>query len=531
MPQSDILRRSLEMWGGIECSHVRVGDRVRDQIAETGHRQREGDLDLVAGLGLRTLRYPVVWGAAGFGWTDARLARLRALGITPIAGLLHHGWGPGDMHALHPDFVGGFAAHAEAVARRYPWLRDYTPINEPVTTARFAYLYGHWFPHMREEAAFFRAVVACATATAEAMRRIRAIRPDARLIQTEDMGRVFAVPALQYQADYENERRFLGADLLSGRVTTSHPFHARLLAAGVAADDLARLADAPCPPDILGIDHYLTSDRFLDTDLGRHHPATHGGNGRDAYADTAAYHEASLFPQLGFLARLREVHARTGLTLAVTEAHAASTREEQVRWLCEAWEAGSAARAEGVPVVAVTSWALFGSVDWNSLLTRSAGHYENGAFCLRDGAPRRTAVAEAVAALARHGAFPHPLTDGTGWWGGATGAPAGIAVSLSGDAGTRAQVATLCRERGIDVVRAAASPGAHIGAEAGADGPIRLVLRLPPSAVAHVREVPHAADLSHHAHHLIDRLVDLSVSDWRRGQAASGSGRRARAMP
>ncbi len=521
MPRSEILRPPLRMWGGIECSHVRVGDRVRDQIAETGHRERGGDLDMVADLGVQTLRYPVVWGAADWSWVDARLARLRALGIAPIAGLLHHGWGPGEMHALHPGFAEGFAAHAEEVARRYPWVRDYTPINEPVTTARFSYLYGHWFPHMREEAAFLRAVVACAVATAEAMRRIRLHRPDARLIQTEDMGRIFAVPDLQYQADYENERRFLGTDLLSGRVTPHHPFHARLLAAGVSADDLSRLADAPCPPDILGIDHYLTSDRFLDTDLARHPPATHGGNGRDVYADTAAYHEPALLPELGFRARLREVHARTGLTLAITEAHAACTREEQVRWLCEAWDAAEAARGEGVPVVAVTSWALFGSVDWNSLLTREAGHYESGAFCLRDGAPRRTAVGEAVAALATDGAFPHPVTKGTGWWGGAPGAPAGIAVSLSGDAAHRASVAALCRDRGIDVVRASA---AQIGVEAPPVGPMRLTLRH--LGASHVREVLHADELVHHAHGLLDRLVDLSLADWRPAPARVARRRR-----
>jgi dTDP-4-dehydrorhamnose reductase len=513
------------MWGGIECSHVRAGDRVRDQIAETGHRERTGDLDLIGDLGLRTLRYPVVWGAAEWSWTDARLARLRALGIRPIAGLLHHGWGPGDMHALHPGFVDAFASHAEDVARRYPWVRDYTPINEPVTTARFSYLYGHWFPHMRDEAAFLRAVVACAVATTEAMRRIRLHRPDARLIQTEDMGRIFAVPALQYQADYENERRFLGTDLLAGRVTPHHPFHGRLLAAGVSADDLARLADAPCPPDILGIDHYLTSDRFLDTDLARHPPATHGGNGRDVYADTSAYHEPALLPDLGFRARLREVHARTGLTLAITEAHAACTREEQVRWLCEAWGAAESARRDGVPVIAVTSWALFGSVDWNSLLTRDEGHYESGAFCLRDGIPHRTAVADAVAAFATDGAFAHPVADGTGWWGGAKGgAPTGIAVSLSGEAAHRARVAALCADRGIDVVRMGAA--AHIAVEATTEGPLKLTFRHLGAAAAHVRDVAHADDLPHEAHHVLDRLVDLSLADWRPAPARAVRRRR-----
>ena len=37
---------------------------------------------------------------------------------------------------------------------------------------------------------------------------------------------------------------------------------------------------------------------------------------------------------------------------------------------------------------AVTSWALLGSYDWNSLLTREAGYYEPGAFDVSSGGPQ-----------------------------------------------------------------------------------------------------------------------------------------------
>ena len=40
----------LEVWGGIECSVVRIGDAWRDQVRETGHHDRPGDLDQVAGF-------------------------------------------------------------------------------------------------------------------------------------------------------------------------------------------------------------------------------------------------------------------------------------------------------------------------------------------------------------------------------------------------------------------------------------------------------------------------------------------------
>jgi hypothetical protein len=50
----------LELWGGLECSFVRVGADIRNQIIETGHYERAGDLHL-AELGIETLRYPMLW--------------------------------------------------------------------------------------------------------------------------------------------------------------------------------------------------------------------------------------------------------------------------------------------------------------------------------------------------------------------------------------------------------------------------------------------------------------------------------------
>ncbi len=35
------------------------------------------------------------------------------------------------------NFVSMFTDYAGVVARRYPWIQDWTPINEPLTTARF----------------------------------------------------------------------------------------------------------------------------------------------------------------------------------------------------------------------------------------------------------------------------------------------------------------------------------------------------------------------------------------------------------
>ena len=57
------LKRRLELWGGVECSVVRLGSDVRDQVRETGHQNRQDDLNRIAALGIQTLRYPVLVGA------------------------------------------------------------------------------------------------------------------------------------------------------------------------------------------------------------------------------------------------------------------------------------------------------------------------------------------------------------------------------------------------------------------------------------------------------------------------------------
>ena len=48
---------------------------------------------------------------------------------------------------------------AGAAAERYPWIEDWTPVNEPLTTARFSALYGHWYPHAQDEHAFWLALL------------------------------------------------------------------------------------------------------------------------------------------------------------------------------------------------------------------------------------------------------------------------------------------------------------------------------------------------------------------------------------
>ena len=219
---------SLELWGGLECTVNRVGDSYFDQVKRTGHHERLEDLDLFAGLGIKKLRYPVLWertereGELDWAWTDERLERLRELGVTPIAGLVHHGSGPLHTSLIDPEFPEKLSNYARAVAERYPWIENYTPVNEPLTTARFSALYGHWYPHGKSDRLFACALLQQCRGIVLAMREIREVNPAARLIQTEDLGKTFSTPKMAYQAHFDNERRWLTFDLLCGRVGPDH---------------------------------------------------------------------------------------------------------------------------------------------------------------------------------------------------------------------------------------------------------------------------------------------------------------------
>lgn len=415
--------RTLELWGGHECTVNRVGGAFHDQTLRSGHQDRIEDLDLFAALGLKALRYPLLWERVApdrpdrrdWSWTDARLERIRTLGMRPVAGLLHHGSGPRYTSLVDDGFVAGFAAYARAAAERYPWIADWTPINEPLTTARFSALYGHWYPHLADEPLFWAALVNEIEATAAAMREIRVVRSDARLIQTEDLGRTYATREVAVQAEFDNARRWTTWDLLAGRVVRGHPLWERLESFGLG-ERLRRLADAPCPADVLGVNHYLTSDRFLDHQTGHYPPERVGGNGHIAFADVEAIRVALPAPG-GLEGALEEAWERYGQPIAVTESHNGCTREEQVRWVREAWQTALRLRTRSVEVEAVTAWALLGTYDWNSLLTRHVGHYEAGAFDVRSGTPRPTAVARELARIAlTPQAPPHPATQGPGWW-------------------------------------------------------------------------------------------------------------------
>lgn len=408
---------ALEKWGGAECTVNRVNDQWFDQLKATGHEDRPGDFDAIAGLGLDALRLPVLWErvwpdrslAPDWSWSDHACAALERAGIRPIAGLVHHGSGPAETSLVDPGFAPGLAEYAGLVAERYPAIVDWTPVNEPLTTARFSALYGIWYPHARDERQFWTALVNQINATRLAMRAIRTVVPAARLIQTEDLGRTFATAGLAGQAAFNNQRRWMTWDLLCGMVDAAHPLWPRLCDFGLQ-EQLETIAADPCPPDIIGINHYLTSDRLLDERLADYPDQPAGGDEHHRYCDVGAIRVLDP-PPGGLKTAIEEAWTRYGRPIALTEVHNGCTREEQVRWFEQAWQLAIRARKDGIDIRAVTAWALFGNSGWSSLLTRQSP-YEVGVFDASSGTLRETALTSAIRCP---GTNPQAAA-GHGWW-------------------------------------------------------------------------------------------------------------------
>ncbi len=414
---------NLLLWGGIECTINRVGDHYYDQLSASGHYKRETDIDNIASLGIKALRYPVLWEkhqpdttrTIDWSWITRQFEKIRSYNITPIAGLLHHGSGPRFTDLLDEQFPKKLAAYADKVARQFPWLEYYTPVNEPLTTARFSGLYGHWYPHKCNDVVFANMLLNQVKGIVLAMHAIRIVNPSAKLVQTEDLSKTYSTKLLQYQADFENNRRWLTYDLLTGKLLPGHPMWDYFLRLGIPPAQLYFFAENSCPPDIAGVNYYVTSERYIDHRSRKYPPTTHGSNDIHHYADVEAV-RVQLKEPSGFSVLAREFWNRYNLPVAITEAHLGCSVDEQLRWFDEIWHSANDLANGGVNIIAVTAWALLGSYGWNKLLTQGLDHYESGVFRLEHNRLNGTELSNMITTLAAGGDYANPLLAEKGWW-------------------------------------------------------------------------------------------------------------------
>jgi beta-glucosidase/6-phospho-beta-glucosidase/beta-galactosidase len=374
---------------GIECSYPTVehGRWRVDQLEATGHyRHWRRDLELVRELGLRYLRYGpplhrMFLGPDRYDWSfmDDVAAAMRELGIVPIVDLCHFGVPDWLENFQNPELPGRLAEYAAAFARRYPWVRLYTPVNEMYVAARMSAWEGAWNEQLvRSDRGFVRATCNLARASALAMQAIARERPDAVFVTSESSELYQACcpdPEIRRIADFENQRRFLALDLLYG-VPVREDLRAYLLDHGMPPEEYAWFMEqAAGRGAVLGLDYYVWNEKLINV---RGEPENLGEL-FGWYVITSQYYRRYRRPVM---------HTETNCPDA---AHAPA-------WLWRQWHNVQLIRENGVPVVGFTWYSLQDQVDWNIGLRKPLGNvHPVGLYDLnRDPRPAAQAYAHLV---------------------------------------------------------------------------------------------------------------------------------------
>ena len=349
---------------GIECSYptIRQGCWRMDQMQSCGHyRHWRQDLGLVRELGLRHLRYGpplhlMFQGPGRYDWAfmDAVAAEMRRLGIVPIMDLCHFGLPTWLGTFQNPELPAALAEFAGAFARRYPWVKLYTPVNEMFVCTKLSALEGLWNEQLRDERAFVTAVRHVAKAGVLMAQEIRAVRPDAIFINSES-GEFYQPccpdPHVQRIAAFENERRFLPLDLLYAH-PVSDGMRAHLASHGMPDEEYAWFMNQDVHSRaILGVDYYVWNEKLIDT----------------------SGHAQTLGELFGWYVVAQQYYERYRRPLMHTETNHQDAREAP-RWLWRQWHNVQLLRHSGVPIVGFTWYSLTDQVDWDAGLSAPRGN-------------------------------------------------------------------------------------------------------------------------------------------------------------
>jgi beta-glucosidase len=353
------LNRGFVVATGIECSAPLIANGVRqDELRKTGHWERYAeDLALVAEFGIRYVRYGIPFhvvaadpGQLDWSWTDKALEALRRSGLIPIADLLHFGV-PDDLSGLgDPRLPERFVRYAAAFADRYPWIRYYTPVNEPLVGAVVSAKLGWWNERRRDQPALVAAIDRSVACVVLAMEAIRDRRPDAIFIQSDACETYIPADAdAEAGVAFLNERRFVTFDLTYGR-RPAPSVVAWLLENGMSDARLAWFeARGTSEGCILGNDYYRGNEWLVAA----------GGRTRRA-------------PQRRGYERLaREYHARYRVPFMLTETNVEG--RAALSWLREVWDDALSLRDDGLPIRGFCWYGFIDHVDWDSALRLDRG--------------------------------------------------------------------------------------------------------------------------------------------------------------
>jgi beta-glucosidase/6-phospho-beta-glucosidase/beta-galactosidase len=370
---------------GIECSYPTIdqGKTRRDMLAECDHYNRyKEDLGLVKEMGLKVLRYGLPYysiqkGAGKYDWefADLAMAEMQRLEITPILDLMHFGVPDWLGNFQNPELVVHFADYCEQVAKRYPWVRYYTPVNEIYVTARSSAKDGVWNEQLKSDKAFVTALKHAAAASIMGTQQIAKHRPDCVIVQSESAEfthelRAERTPAVQL----ENLLRFTSLDLLYAHQPEGEVVN-YLYDNGMTRQEYDWfMAGEPPGYQVMGNDYYGRNEKIMLP------------NGEICTS----------MDVLGWSTITHDYYQRYKKPVMHTETNVFDANEAPT-WLWKQWVNILRLRKEGVPVLGFTWYSLIDQIDWETGLAEKKGTVNACGLFDLDRKPR--AVAEAYKML------------------------------------------------------------------------------------------------------------------------------------
>ncbi len=364
---------------GIECSYPQTVDGRRDEMLETGHYEHwEKDFQLIADLGLKVVRYGLPYhlvnparGKYDWSFADKAMNRMKELGLIPILDLLHFGvpdW-VGDFQ--NPEMPILFAEYVAAVAKRYPWVRCYTPVNEIFVTAKFSGREGVWNERLKSDRAFVTALKHCAAASILACHAIVRERSDAIIVQNESTEYIHELRGgIKSEGLLDNQLRFIALDLIYAKQPDAQVL-LFMMDNGLTREEFEWFMRGEPPGyQIMGSDYY-------------------GRNEKIRLRDGTCMEASDV---LGWYLITHEYWRRYHKPVMHTETNTFDAKENPV-WLWKQWTNIIRMRGDGVPVLGFTWYSLVDQIDWDIGLSHKKGTVNECGLYDLDRKPRPVAAA------------------------------------------------------------------------------------------------------------------------------------------
>ncbi len=341
---------------GIENSYPTIADGKRiDQMEKCGHYDRfQEDFALTREMGIRYLRWgpPLhkVWlgpGRYDWEWTDAAMAEMRRLDIVPILDLCHFGVPDWMGNFQNPDLPRYFVEYAEACAKRYPWVRYWTPVNEIFVASLFSGWLGMWNERERGHGPFLTAMRHMCMMNVLAMDVICQHIRDPIFIQSESSEYWHpAHPDMIEAARFWNRIRFLPLDFTYGH-DARVSIYEHLLAHGFPKQDYELFMNRKQPRNcVMGNDYYQWNEHLMTRE--------------DEWVPSGEI--------LGYYVITKQYYDRYNLPVMHTETNAVT--DQAVTWLWKEWSSMIRLRDDRIPIVGFTWYSLTDQMDWDTGLTQ-----------------------------------------------------------------------------------------------------------------------------------------------------------------